>query len=62
MTQPVEKVIESFDALSDAEKHEGIAVLLRKTATLGHPPITDDELLASADRVFLELDGREAKR
>jgi len=59
MTHPAEKIIESFDALSDAEKREVIAVLLRKTATL--KPMTDDELLAAADQVFLDLDRHEAK-
>jgi len=60
MTHPAKKIIESFDALSDAEKREVIAVLLRKTATL--EPMTDDELLAAADQVFLDLDHHEAKR
>jgi hypothetical protein len=60
MSHPAEKIIESFDALSDAEKREVIAVLLRKTATL--EPMTDDELLAAADQVFLDLDHHEAKR
>ncbi len=60
MSRPAEKIIESFDALSDAEKREVIAVLLRKTATL--EPMTDDELLAAADQVFLDLDHHEAKR
>ena len=54
MSHPAEKIIESFDALSDAEKRDVIAVLLRKTATLD--PMTDDELLAAADHVFLDLD------
>lgn len=60
MTHPAEKIIESFDALSDAEKREVIAVLLRKTATL--EPMTDDELLAAADQVFLDFDHHEAKK
>ena len=60
MTHPAEKIIESFDALSDAEKREVIAVLLRKTATL--EPMTDNELLAAADQVFLDLDHHKAKR
>lgn len=60
MSHPAEKIIESFDALTDAEKREVIAVLLRKTATM--EPMTDDELLAAADLVFLELDHDEAKK
>ncbi|MBI2986123.1 MAG: hypothetical protein HYY45_05065 [Deltaproteobacteria bacterium] len=62
MTQPAEKIIESFDALTDAEKREVIALLLRKAATLEHPSMTDDELLAAADQVFLELDRDESKK
>lgn len=62
MTQPAEKIIESFDALTDAEKREVLALLLRKAATLEQAPLTDDELLASADQVFLELDRNEAKK
>ena len=60
MAKPAEKIIESFDALSDAEKREVLVALLRKTATL--EPMTDDELLAAADQVFLDLDHHEAKR
>ena len=62
MTHQAEKIIESFDALTDAEKREVIAVLLRKATALEHAPMTDDELLAAADNVFLDLDRREAKR
>ena len=59
MTHPAEKIIESFDVLSDAEKREVLAILLKKTTALG--PLTDDELLAAADQVFLDLDRRETK-
>jgi hypothetical protein len=59
MTHPAEKIIESFDALSDAEKREVLAMLLRKS--VASDPVSDDEFLAAADQVFRDLDLREAK-
>jgi hypothetical protein len=59
MTQPAQKIIQSFEALTDAEKREVLAILLRKS--IASDPMSDEELLAAADRVFLDLDLREAK-
>jgi len=59
MTQPAKKIIESFDALTDAEKREVLAVLLRKS--IASDSMTGDEFLAAADQVFLDLDRRETK-
>ena len=59
MTHPAEKIIESFDALTDTEKREVLAVLLRKN--IASDPMTDGELLAAADQVFLDLDRCEIK-
>jgi len=59
MTHPAEKIIESFDTLTDAEKREVLAVLLRKS--IASDPMTDDEFLAAADQVFLDLDRRETE-
>ncbi len=60
MTHPAEKIIESFDTLTDAEKREVLTVLLRKS--IASDPMTDDEFLTAADQVFLDLDLRETKR
>jgi hypothetical protein len=59
MTQPAKRIIDGFDALSDAEKREVLAALFRKS--VASDPVSDDEFLAAADQVFLDLDLREAK-
>ena len=59
MNHPAEKIIETFDALTDTEKREVLAVLLRKS--IASDPMTDGELLATADQVFLDFDRREIK-
>lgn len=59
-TMAVKKLIESFDCLPSEEKREAVAEILRRCRDLDVPPLMDEELVASAESVFLTLDALEA--
>ena len=61
METPTENIIATFDQLPDAEKQEVAAAILRLTLRIDFPPVSDDELVLSAEETFLELDRREAE-
>jgi hypothetical protein len=61
MGTPAENVIATFDQLPEAEKQEVAAAILRRTLRIDFPPVSDDELILSAEETFLELDRREAE-
>lgn len=58
MTTAVRALLDSFDALSDAECHEVAIELLRRLAPPSEVP--DEAFVATADEVYRELDAREA--
>lgn len=60
MTASAKAVIEGFESLPDVEKREVLATLLRSVKDLEYPEVSDDELTAAADEVFLEYDRRES--
>ena len=59
MTQAAQKLLDEFDALPDKDRAELVAELLRRTAFAPHDLSQDDDLVASADRLFVELDRQE---
>lgn len=61
MGTPAENVIATFEQLPDPEKREVAAAILRRTAEMEFPFLSDDELVLSAEETFLELDRREAE-
>jgi hypothetical protein len=61
MTAAGEHIIHDFASLSDTEKREVLVNLLRISRTIDYPEISDEELLTSADAVFLEYDRRESE-
>jgi hypothetical protein len=60
MTQAVQHIIETFEHLSDAEKQQAAAELLRRTLDLAPAQIPDESLVEAADELFRDLDAREA--
>ena len=54
-------LLQSFDALSEADRREVLGELLRRAAELPYSFPSDDELLRAADAAFQEYDRREAK-
>jgi len=60
MSQTVEAMLNTFDALSDTEKRELLREMLRRTAQLGLPTVTDEDLVFCAEELFLRLDKAES--
>jgi hypothetical protein len=61
MSPGAKSVLEAFDSLSTDEREEVLGELLRRAAQADHETPTDEELIAAADKVFLELDRRESQ-
>ena len=59
MTQASQKLLDAFDALPEQDRVELVAELLRRTAFAPHDLPQDNDLVAAADRLFLDLDRRE---
>ncbi len=58
MSAAVQALLESFDALSEPERHEAAVELLRRITP--HPELSDEALIAAADEIFCEMDLRES--
>jgi predicted HAD superfamily phosphohydrolase len=58
MSTAVQALLDRFDALTEAERHEAAAEILRRVAPMSELP--DEALVSAADEVFRELDAREA--
>jgi len=59
MNTQAQNILSSFDSLPEAAKHEVALEILRRAKDFDFPSLTDDELMANAEAVFLELDRRE---
>jgi hypothetical protein len=57
---PAQNVIDTFDQLPDSEKREVAAAILRRTAQMKAPSLSDAVLEMLAEETFLELDRTEA--
>ena len=60
MSTTTQHLLDAFDLLSAAEKQIVICEILRRVQDLDLPPLSDEELVANAEALFLELDRREA--
>lgn len=56
-----QQVLDSFEQLSEAEKQQVAAEILRRTMDRDIPPLSDEELNLCAEAVFLSLDEDEAE-
>lgn len=61
MSTSAQNIIESFDKLPESEKQQVASVILRRTINFDMPSLSDEELILSAEELFLELDHREAE-
>jgi len=59
MTVTAGHIIEDFKALPDLERREVLAKLLQIAGHMKYGPISEEELLASADELFVALDREE---
>jgi hypothetical protein len=60
VTQATKKLIAEFEALPEPDRSECIAELARRVALAPHEVPEDEDLVAAADRLFVELDRRES--
>ena len=56
-----QEIIEKFGQLPISEKKIVVSVILRDALEVETPVLSDEELVLSAEEIFLELDQREAK-
>lgn len=59
MNTQAQQILSSFEKLPDPVKYEIALEILRRTKDLEFPPLSDDELVTTAEDLFLELDKRE---
>jgi hypothetical protein len=59
MTRSVQELLNHFDRLAEADKREAASEILQRVRRLDLDPISDDDLILSAEEMFLELDRRE---
>ncbi len=55
-----ERFLDSFDHLPKAVQWQVASEILRRAVAFDFPPLTDDELVMSAEMLFLSLDARES--
>lgn len=58
MTEAVQRLIDSFDALPEADKYLAVVELLRRAPTQGD--LSEQTLTETADELFRALDAEEA--
>jgi hypothetical protein len=61
MTQSAKKLLEEFDQLPEQERAEVLSELLRRAAFAPHGLPDNEDLVAAADRLFVELDRRDGQ-
>jgi hypothetical protein len=61
VTAEAKHIIDDFGTLSDQEKREVLAELLRISRDIDYPVLADDDLLSAADEIFIEYDRREVR-
>lgn len=61
MTNAARKLIDSFEALPEQEKHEVLSQLLRRLMDKPYASASDEDLVGAADLIFQEYDRREAQ-
>ena len=62
MSKTAKTLLDTFDSLPEPERQEVTREILRRTVRGEYGPPDDEELLALADDVFLELDRGESQR
>jgi hypothetical protein len=46
----------TFDSLTDSERFDLASEILKRTAYLDFPPLSDEDLVLNAEEIFLQLD------
>ncbi len=61
MATAVRNLLRNFELLPKIEKQQFAWEIIRRSVKFDLPPLSDDELIFSAEELFLELDRREAQ-
>jgi hypothetical protein len=61
MNTVVDSILKTFDELPPLEQREVATRILRRTASLDLPALSDDDLINTAEDLFQELDAAEAE-
>ena len=61
MTRAAQQLIQSFESLPEKDQHDVLVELLRFPIEAGYTSPSDEELLYSADQIFLKYDELEAQ-
>lgn len=56
MTDAARKILDSLDALPEADRREVLREILRRVALIEHGALSDEDLVAAADEVLLHLE------
>ena len=59
MNPQAQTILTTFDSLSERVRYEVALEILRRTKDIDLPRLTEDDLVANAEALFLELDQRE---
>lgn len=59
MTTAVQQLLDSFEALSEAEQQQAASEVLRRVLDATPPELSEEALVEAAEALFLELDARE---
>ncbi len=60
MTTVVQQLLDSFDSLPEADKHQAAVEILRRVSASVEGDLPDAALVEAADALFLALDAEEA--
>lgn len=60
MSGAVKQILEAFGQLSETERHEAVAEILRLSGELEYPLLDEETINRIAEESFLEYDRREA--
>ena len=61
MSEAAKKLLHTLDTLPEADRNEVFREVLRRVALAAHDSPSDDDLVAAADEVFLDLDRGESE-
>ena len=61
MVTDIKEILNTFEHLSEDDKKNLASEILRRTVKFDFLPLADEDLIQSAEKLFLELDRRESQ-